>query len=59
MDTKDDLDLVQKALVGDSKSFEQLVYRYKDYVFVLANRLLPSREEAEDLTQDVFLKLRT
>lgn len=38
-------------------NFVQLVMPFKDKVFRLAKRLLISREEAEDATQEILLKL--
>ena len=37
--------------------FAKLVLPFKDKVFRLAKRLLVSREEAEDATQEILLKL--
>ena len=37
--------------------FVDLVMPFKDKVFRLAKRLLVSREEAEDATQEILLKL--
>jgi RNA polymerase sigma-70 factor (ECF subfamily) len=42
---------------GDSASFEALFYRHYDRVYGLLFRLLGNRVEAEDVTQEVFLKL--
>ena len=39
------------------KEFLNIVMPFKDKVFRLAKRLLVSREEAEDATQEVLLKL--
>ncbi|MFT6731591.1 MAG: DNA-directed RNA polymerase specialized sigma24 family protein, partial [Glaciecola sp.] len=37
--------------------FTKLVMPFKDKVFRLAKRLLVSREEAEDATQEILMKL--
>jgi RNA polymerase sigma-70 factor, ECF subfamily len=42
---------------GDVASFETLFYRHYDRVYGLLFRLLGNRVEAEDVTQEVFLKL--
>src|SRR5206468_4385159 len=42
---------------GDPGAFPQLVERYWTRVFGVFFRRLGDREEAEDLTQDVFLRL--
>lgn len=41
---------------GDTNAFAILVDRYKDLVFTLAIRLLKNREEAEEVSQDTFIK---
>ncbi len=43
----------------NQNEFMQLIIPFKDKVFRLAKRLLVSREEAEDATQEVLVKLWT
>jgi RNA polymerase sigma-70 factor (ECF subfamily) len=47
---------ITKIVAGDSKAFAVLVDRYKDLVFTLALRMLKNREEAEEVSQDTFIK---
>ena len=49
--------LLERARLGDDTSFDILFYRHYDRVYGLLFRLVGSRVEAEDLTQEVFLKL--
>jgi RNA polymerase sigma-70 factor (ECF subfamily) len=49
--------LLKRATEGDEASFETLFYRHYDRVYGLLFRLLGNRGEAEDVTQEVFLKL--
>ncbi|MCA9932835.1 MAG: sigma-70 family RNA polymerase sigma factor [Ardenticatenaceae bacterium] len=49
--------LLEQARLGDDASFDTLFYRHYDRVYGLLFRLAGSRAEAEDLTQEVFLKL--
>ena len=49
--------LLERAGQGDEASFEILFYRHYDRVYGLLFRLLGNRSEAEDVTQEVFLKL--
>ncbi len=49
--------LLERARDGDAASFDTLFYRHYDRVYGLLFRLLGNRAEAEDLTQEVFLKL--
>ena len=49
--------LIERLGQGDISSFETLFYRHYDRVYGLLFRLIGSRQEAEDVTQEVFLKL--
>ncbi|MTI32147.1 RNA polymerase sigma factor [Xanthovirga aplysinae] len=57
MRPKDDLIYIQRVLDGDNQAFAEIVKRYHSIVFTLAFRILKNREEAEDLAQDVFIKV--
>ena len=48
--------LVEAAKGGDQRSFESLVRRYRKRIFALALHIIGSSSEADDITQDVFLK---
>ena len=56
MTTNNEQDLISKILDGDTNAFAVLVDRYKDLVFTLALRMLKNREEAEEVSQDTFIK---
>lgn len=47
----------QQTLPGDLRAFEVLVAQYKQRVFALAYRLMGNRQDAEDQTQEVFIKI--
>ena len=49
------LDVIRRARDGDSVSFAQLVALYQPQVFRWALGLVRSRDDAEDVTQDVFV----
>jgi RNA polymerase sigma-70 factor (ECF subfamily) len=53
----DDRRLVERVQAGDIAAFEALVRRYERWVFTLAFRMLGDRQEAEDIAQEVFLKV--
>jgi RNA polymerase sigma factor (sigma-70 family) len=53
----DDQYYITKIVEGDTKAFAVLVDRYKDLVFTLALRMLKNREEAEEVSQDAFIKV--
>jgi len=48
--------LVAAAKAGDQRAFEALVTRYRKRIFALALHITRSASEADDITQDVFLK---
>lgn len=50
-------DLIEKAIKGDLESFEIIVRKYKNSVYNLVLRILNDREEAQDVTQEAFIKL--
>ncbi|AXT19442.1 sigma-70 family RNA polymerase sigma factor [Flavobacteriaceae bacterium AU392] len=56
MTTIDDQIYIDKILNGDTNAFAILVDRYKDLVFTLALRMLKNKEEAEEVSQDTFIK---
>lgn len=57
MTTLSDNLLLERISQGDAASFETLFYRHYDRVYGLLFRLVGNRVEAEDLVQEVFLKL--
>ncbi len=52
-----DRDLIQRSQGGDRLAFNQLVLKYRNRVMGVATRMLGDRVEAEDLAQDVFVKV--
>jgi RNA polymerase sigma-70 factor (ECF subfamily) len=52
-----DAELVTRARRGDEAAFEQLVLRHQRYVFNLAYRVLGDYAEAEDMTQEAFVRV--
>ena len=55
--TLDESALIERCLSGDETAFNQIVDRYQDMVFGLAYRFLGNREDAVDLSQEVFLQV--
>jgi RNA polymerase sigma factor (sigma-70 family) len=53
--TKDQL-YIDKVINGDTNAFAYLVDAYKDMVFSLAFKMTKNREEAEEVSQDTFIK---
>ncbi|MDR0272062.1 MAG: sigma-70 family RNA polymerase sigma factor [Clostridiales bacterium] len=57
MTEKTDYELIQMCLADDTECFEELVNRYKNLVYSIILRQTRDSEEANDLSQDVFLKV--
>jgi RNA polymerase sigma-70 factor (ECF subfamily) len=57
MTTNNDNIIIHKVIAGDTNAFSALVDRYKNLVFTLALRMLKNREEAEEVSQDAFVKV--
>jgi len=49
--------LIDRCLKGDDGAWEDIVGRYWRKVFNLAYKFVGRHDEAEDLTQDIFLKI--
>ncbi len=52
-----DISLVMAVKEGNNEAFEDLVRKYQGPAFNIALRMLSDREEARDLTQEVFIKI--
>ncbi|MFV0519547.1 MAG: RNA polymerase sigma factor [Lachnospirales bacterium] len=57
MSYEEDFALVKNALKKDKFSFETLVKKYEKLVYSIAYRMFNNREDAEDITQNVFIKV--
>ena len=57
MSNTDDTKLIERCRAGDRKAFEALLATYEKPVFNAAFRMLNSRDDAQDVTQTVFLKV--
>jgi RNA polymerase sigma factor (sigma-70 family) len=49
--------LIQRCLHGDQLAWDAIVTQYRRKVFNVAYKFVGRHEEAEDLTQDIFLKV--
>src|SRR5215216_5582010 len=51
-----DMDVIARVLSSDTQAYSILVERYRNFVFTLVLRYIKSREDAEEVTQDIFVK---
>ncbi len=56
MEYKGDITYIEQVLAGNLNAYSHLVDRHKDRAFNLALRICGNTEEAEEITQDSFLK---
>lgn len=51
-----DIELIERTLAGDQAAYADLVKRHQRFVFTLALRFTKTREDAEEVAQDCFIK---
>src|SRR6478672_7150760 len=56
---KADTDLVKLVIGGDKHALQNLITRHQIFIYNLALKMTGSVEDAEDLTQEVFIKAIT
>ncbi len=56
MTTTNDQTYINRTLKGDTNAFSFLVEQYKGMVYSLALKMMKNREEAEEVSQDTFIK---
>jgi len=49
--------LVRRCIVGDAAAWEEIVQRYNRRIFNICYRFAGSTDDAEDLAQEVFIKM--
>jgi len=54
---REDAQCIERFLAGDDRAFEELLFRYQRRIFNLALRFLRVPDEAEDVTQEIFVKV--
>ena len=57
MDQRSDLELIREFKDGNEKAFNVLVLRYQEKIYWVVRRLLPDHDEADDVVQDIFVKV--
>jgi RNA polymerase sigma factor (sigma-70 family) len=56
---QEDLDLIKASLNGDKKSLEKLLAKHRLFIYNLTWKMVLSPMDAEDITQDLLIKLIT
>jgi len=51
-----DIELIEQTLAGNQSAYADLVKRHQRFVFTLALRFAKTREDAEEIAQDCFIK---
>lgn len=51
-----DSEIITRVLRGEHQLYSELVKRYQNFVFTIALRYTPVREDAEEIAQDAFVK---
>ena len=51
-----DRDLIHQTLKGNARAFDTLVQKYQSVIYAQARLLVQNPQDAEDLTQEVFIK---
>lgn len=59
MSDRNDDDLMRRTVEGDEQAFRVLVERWERPIFAFLDRMVGSREEAQDLSQETFLRVYT
>jgi RNA polymerase sigma-70 factor, ECF subfamily len=57
MDRTDERQLIRRLQTGDEEAVRELADRYSHRIFQMALRHMKNREDAEEVTQDVLLKV--
>ena len=53
----DDAEIIERCLAGDERAYRELVERYQRRVYSLALRMVRQAEDAEDMTQETFVRM--
>lgn len=57
MEKKNDAYYIEKVKQGDRSAFSFIVTQYQDLVFSLALQMLKNSDDAEDMAQEIFIKV--
>ncbi|MGA2667830.1 MAG: RNA polymerase sigma factor [Ignavibacteria bacterium] len=57
MDSKSDSDLINAFKNGDIKGYNEIVRKYQQQVYWVIRKIVNSHDDADDITQEVFIKV--
>ncbi len=57
MSQSDEFQLIEEFKNGSEQAFNVLVHRYKEKIYWIVRRMIPDHDEADDVTQNVFIKV--
>jgi RNA polymerase sigma-70 factor (ECF subfamily) len=57
MNSVNDLFYIQQVKAGNRQAFAAIVGKYRQPVLTLVCKIIDNREEAEDITQEIFIKV--
>jgi RNA polymerase sigma-70 factor (ECF subfamily) len=57
MKNGNDLFYIQRVKAGDIQAFSAIVSNYQQMIFSIVLKMVENREDAEDITQEVFIKV--
>ena len=57
MKHSNDLFYIQRVKAGDIRAFSSIVSNYQKMVFAIVLKIVPNREDAEDIMQEIFVKV--
>ena len=57
MKNPNDLFCVQSVKAGDIRAFSTIVSNYQKMVFTIVHKIVDNREDAEDIVQEIFVKV--
>jgi RNA polymerase sigma-70 factor (ECF subfamily) len=56
MKESNDIDLINRVINGDNEAYKEIIEKYQNSVYSLIYRLCGNKTEAEDITQETFIK---
>ena len=56
---KEDLEHVRAFKNGDIRGYNEIVRKYQQQVYWVIRKMVPSHDDADDITQEVFIKVHT